>query len=95
MEAYMAMGITFSRETAKEDFRRIMEYSDKSLPKEPMMKYVNDCVREEVKINGKEFFPNSGSDIKAFVIKVAGKEAINRPCLVYFHGGAAIAGTAE
>jgi acetyl esterase/lipase len=60
-----------------------------------MMKYVNDCVREEVKINGKEFFPNSGTEIKAFVIKVAGKEAINRPCLVYFHGGAAISGTAE
>jgi acetyl esterase/lipase len=44
---------------------------------------------------GGSVFIEGAAAVDAYVIKVKGKEDKKRPCLINFHGGGAIAGTAE
>jgi acetyl esterase/lipase len=53
------------------------------------------CYKEKKIINGNDFYPNSGKEIEAWVIKPLSVVHKHMPCLVYFHGGAVISGTAE
>ena len=56
-------------------------------------KYQEKCTQDHrIDVGGPEYHPNAAV-IEAYVIKQKGK-LVNNRCLIFFHGGAAIAGTA-
>lgn len=64
------------------------------IPLEPLQKYVEQCEIQEVEVGGSCY--REGADkVKAFIVRRKDAKEEGNPCLVNFHGGAAIAGTAE
>jgi len=62
---------------------------------EKIKKYHDMVDYEERNDVGGPSFHEGAALTKAFVIREKGKPKTNRPCLIEFHGGAAIAGTAQ
>lgn len=57
--------------------------------------YIDQCDHEErVDVGGPNFHTNAAV-VKAYIVRLKTKENKNRPCIIHYHGGGAIAGTAE
>ena len=59
-----------------------------------MQKYVDLCEVIEVEVGGQSYREGAAT-VKAYIVRSKDRKEKNNACLVNFHGGAAIAGTAE
>jgi len=66
---------------------------EKMIPKEPLEKFTSLCNVQDLLIGGPSFHQGAAI-VKAYDVR-ANDAAQASPCLVNFHGGAAIGGTAE
>lgn len=72
-----------------------MCFTEEARPKAMDEKYLAATVCEAHTVNGPEFIPNSDPAMKAFIIRPKNSEGTKLPCMVYYHGGGAVAGSAE